>query len=147
VKLDAQVAAQVVDQRRNRFARIQLLIVHAVQRGAVVAELAAVQITQGSAAQQFDVVTVLHGAAVAEGFQQLFFGFGAGEQVRAVALELQAGELRPVAPDLAAGRASSSIGPGGWPVTSAWPKLRTEAPRGVALRSKTLTLSPRLAAA
>jgi hypothetical protein len=103
VKLDAQVAAQVIDQRRNRLARIQLLIVHAVQRGAVVAELAAVQITQGSTAQQFDAVTVLHGAAGAEGFQQVFFGLGAGEQVRAVALELQAGELRPVAPDAAAG--------------------------------------------
>ncbi len=33
----------------------------------------------------------------------MFFGFGAGKQVRAVALELQAGELRPLAPDLAAG--------------------------------------------
>ena len=43
--------------------------------------------------------------------------------------------------------ARSSIGPGGWPVTSAWPKLRTEAPSGVALRSNTLTLRPRLAAA
>ena len=81
MKLDAQVAAQVVDQRRNRFARIQLLIVHAVQRGAVMAELAAVQIAQGRAAQQLDAVAVLHGATGAEGFQQVFFGFGAGEQV------------------------------------------------------------------
>src|SRR5689334_18922667 len=30
VKLDAQVATQEVDQRRNRFTRIQLLVVHAV---------------------------------------------------------------------------------------------------------------------
>jgi len=44
-------------------------------------------------------------------------------------------------------RARSSITPGGWPVTSAWPKLRTEAPSGVAVRSKTRTLSPRFAAA
>ena len=80
-----------------------MLIVHPVQRGAVMAELAAVQIAQCSAAQQVDAVTVLHGATGAEGFQQVFFGFGAGEQVRAVALELQAGELRPLAPDLAAG--------------------------------------------
>ncbi|MNP06397.1 hypothetical protein D3C76_983780 [compost metagenome] len=51
VKLDAQVATQKVDQRRNRFARIQLLVVHAVQRRAVMAELAAVQIGQLGAAQ------------------------------------------------------------------------------------------------
>jgi hypothetical protein len=33
----------------------------------------------------------------------MFFGFGAGEQVRTVALDLQPGELRPVTPYLAAG--------------------------------------------
>ncbi|MNY36989.1 hypothetical protein D3C86_1715170 [compost metagenome] len=44
VKLDPQVAAQEIDQRRNRFAGIQLLIVHAMQRSAVMAELTAVQI-------------------------------------------------------------------------------------------------------
>jgi hypothetical protein len=103
VELDAQVAAQEIDQRRNRLARIQLLVVHAVQRGAVVAKLAAVQITQCSTAQQFDAVAVFNGAALAEGFKQLFFRLGAGEQVRAIALELQAGELRPVTPDAATG--------------------------------------------
>ncbi|MNY61896.1 hypothetical protein D3C86_1986380 [compost metagenome] len=81
VKLDAQVATQKVDQRRNRFARIQLLVVHAVQRRAVMAELAVVQITQLGVTQQLDAVAVFHGATGAKGFQQLFFGFGAGEQV------------------------------------------------------------------
>jgi len=77
----------------------------------------------------------------------VLFGLGAGEQVRAVALELQAGELRPLAQMSRLALASSSIGPGGWPVTSAWPKLRTDAPSGVAVRSKTVTLRPRRAAA
>ena len=73
-----------------------------MQRGAVMAELAAVQILHRRALQQLDVVAVFLRAAGAEGFQQVFFGFGAGEQVRAVALELQPGHLRPVPPDLAA---------------------------------------------
>ncbi|MNP08652.1 hypothetical protein D3C76_1007300 [compost metagenome] len=103
VKLDAQVAAQEIDQRRNRFAGIQLLVVHAVQRRTVMAELTAVQIAQRSTAQQVDAVTVLHRATFAEGFQQLFFRLGAGEQIRAIAFELQTGELRPVAPDCATG--------------------------------------------
>ncbi|MNZ64627.1 hypothetical protein D3C78_828010 [compost metagenome] len=103
VKLDPQVAAQEVDQRRNRFAGIQLLIVHAMQRSAMMAELTVVQIAQCGTAQQVDTVTVLHRAAVAKGLQQLFFRLGAGEQVRAIALELQAGELGPITPDSATG--------------------------------------------
>jgi hypothetical protein len=58
-----------------------LLIVHPVQRGAVMAELAAVHIAQCSATQQVDAVTVFHGATGAEGFQQMFFGFGTSKQV------------------------------------------------------------------
>ena len=96
VKLDAEVAAQVVDQCRDGFARVQLLIVNAVQRSAVMAELAAIKITQRGCAKQFDVVAVLDRASGAERFEQVFFGFAAGEQIGAVALDLQSGELRPV---------------------------------------------------
>ena len=89
VEFHFQFLTQIVDQRRNRFPRIQLLIVPAMQRGAVMAKLAAVQIIQRGALQQFDVVAVLLGATGAEGFQQMLFGFGAGEQVRAIALDLK----------------------------------------------------------
>ncbi len=37
--------------------------------------------------------------------------------------------------------------PGGWPVTSIWPKLRMEAPTAASLRSNTVTRRPRLSAA
>jgi hypothetical protein len=45
------------------------------------AELAVIQITQRRAAQQLDVIAMLDRAAGAEGFEQLFFGRAAGEQV------------------------------------------------------------------
>ncbi|CAI8945155.1 hypothetical protein EMIT0P12_50422 [Pseudomonas sp. IT-P12] len=103
VELDLQLAAQVVDQRRQRLAGIQLLVVQAMQRGAVMAELAAVQVAQRRALQQFDAVTVLHGATRAERLEQMLLCLGAGEQVGAVTLEVQAGELRPLSPDVATG--------------------------------------------
>ena len=102
VKLHVQVLAQVMDQRRDRLAGVQLLVILAMQGGAVMAELAGVQVVHCSALQQLDVVAVLPRAPGAEGFEQMFFGFGAGEQVGAIALERQARRLRPLAPDFAA---------------------------------------------
>ncbi|MNN79353.1 hypothetical protein D3C81_1959900 [compost metagenome] len=46
---------------------------------------------------------MFHGATVAEGFEQMFFGFSAGEQIGTVALDLQTGELRPATPYFATG--------------------------------------------
>ncbi|MNZ84660.1 hypothetical protein D3C78_1034240 [compost metagenome] len=103
VERHAKVATQVVDQGRDRFARVQLLVIQAMQGCAVVTEPAAVQAAQRGTAQQFDTVTVLDGAPFTEGFQQVFLGFGSSEQVRTVALERQTGKLRPSAPDLATG--------------------------------------------
>ena len=69
----------------------------------MVVELAAVEGVQFSTAQQFGAVTVFTGTALAKGLQQVFFSLGAGKQVRAVAFEVKARLLRPLAPDTPAG--------------------------------------------
>ncbi|MNE42028.1 hypothetical protein D3C80_1361340 [compost metagenome] len=87
----------------ERFAGVELLVVEAVQGGAVVTEAPAVDAVQRLAAEQFDAVVVLAGAAGAEGFQQGRFGLAAGEQQRAFALDRKAGGFGPAGPDRPAG--------------------------------------------
>ena len=43
MKFDAQLTLQIVDKGRDGFARIHLLVVKAMQSGAMMAELATVQ--------------------------------------------------------------------------------------------------------
>ena len=103
MKHDAQRVAQVLDQRRDGFAGIDLLVVQAMQRGAVMLELAAIQGAEITGAEPFGTVAIFLRAALTECIEQLFFGFGAGEQIRAVALEVEARLPGPVCPHAAAG--------------------------------------------
>ncbi|MCY1396355.1 hypothetical protein D9M71_113240 [compost metagenome] len=103
VKLDAQLFLQVGDQHWDRFTRVQLLIVQPEQGCAMVAELAATEILQRRALQQFHAVIVLDRTTCTECLEQCVFLFSAGKQDRAVALELEVGLLRPPGPDASAG--------------------------------------------
>lgn len=103
MELHVELAGQPGGQRRQCLARVQLLVVEAVQGGAVVAEAAGVDAAQRLAAEQLDAVAVLAGAAGAEGFQQPFLGFAAGEQQRALALDREARGRGPAGPDRPAG--------------------------------------------
>ncbi|MNH29803.1 hypothetical protein D3C79_900540 [compost metagenome] len=69
----------------------------------MVAKLAAVQVVQGGAAEQLHLVVMLWRTLGAEGFEQFQFQRGTGKQQRAIGLELEAGLMRPVLPDAAAG--------------------------------------------
>ncbi|MCY1535156.1 hypothetical protein D9M68_705490 [compost metagenome] len=102
MELDAMLATQMVHQRGDGLARVDLLVVQAQQRGAVMAELALVEVVQAFSAQQLDLVAMFRRAHFAEGFQQLFLGAGAGEQQGAVAADVKACSLCPARPDLTA---------------------------------------------
>ncbi|MCY1300947.1 hypothetical protein D9M70_505350 [compost metagenome] len=88
----------MVDDLRQRLARVQLLVVQPVQGGAVVGEAAGVQAFQGGAAQQFDAVAELTRAAGAESFKHGLLGLGAGEDQRALLLQRQACGLAQLGP-------------------------------------------------